>query len=198
MKQVFIYVLIDPNTREVRYVGKTIWPTKRIFGHLKDSKNSHKKNWVAALLSGNQKPIFEIVDMAGEHNWESVEKSYITAFRALGCKLTNLAEGGNGPHGVCRTEETRRLLGFQKLGTRNPRFGKPGTLLGKHPSLVTRKKMSQSHLGLQVGEKNGMFGKPGSNLGRKFSPDWCAKISAAKKLHYEKKRQEAILAEMWR
>jgi hypothetical protein len=56
----YIYALIDPRTDEVRYIGKSIEPNKRLKSHIyassyinDSSYNSHKSNWIRKLLSEN-------------------------------------------------------------------------------------------------------------------------------------------------
>ncbi len=43
----YIYTLSDPNTNEVRYVGKTINIKRRYKQHLYDKRQtSHKNSWI--------------------------------------------------------------------------------------------------------------------------------------------------------
>jgi len=56
--------------------------------------------------------------------------------------------------GIKRSQETIEKLRQQKLGANNPRYGKPGTMLGKKSSKEERQRMSASHIGIQAGEKN--------------------------------------------
>jgi len=55
---------------------------------------------------------------------------------------------------------------WDNSGENNPMFGKRGENnhnFGKHPSEETKKRMSDSHIGLQAGENHPMFGKIGEN-----------------------------------
>ena len=65
---VFIYVLIDPTTLEIRYVGKTKNCYQRFRHHLVASANpkSHKRNWIKSLQSQGLKPIMNIIDEVKE------------------------------------------------------------------------------------------------------------------------------------
>lgn len=51
MDKVYIYSLEDPETGEIRYVGKANNIKSRFYGHLneKGGKNTHKKNWINFL-----------------------------------------------------------------------------------------------------------------------------------------------------
>jgi hypothetical protein len=53
-----IYGLIDPNTKELRYIGKTKNLKDRIYNHYKKEKlkpNTYKNNWLKSLLKLNQR-----------------------------------------------------------------------------------------------------------------------------------------------
>jgi|SRR5688572_3148924 len=56
--------------------------------------------------------------------------------------------------GIKRSRETIEKLRQKKLGSNNPRYGKPGTRLGKKASKEEKQRMSISHIGIQAGEKN--------------------------------------------
>jgi DNA-binding CsgD family transcriptional regulator len=98
MKNVIIYTLSDPFTKNVRYIGKTNCIKKRLNSHICKSnllKNTHKNNWIKNLLSVNSKPIIEIIDEVSINEWEFWEKYWIAQFKAWGFKLTNLTDGGD-------------------------------------------------------------------------------------------------------
>lgn len=98
--KVFIYVLIDPKTDEVRYVGKTNSLSKRLYNHIstarKNKSKSHKNNWINGLLNESLSPKIEIIDEVPEDMWEIFEIYWIDQFRQWGFKLTNVCEGGEG------------------------------------------------------------------------------------------------------
>lgn len=55
-----VYHLIDPNTRTVKYIGKSTNPAARHRQHIQESQerqNTAKKQWIHQLLSQNQQPI---------------------------------------------------------------------------------------------------------------------------------------------
>lgn len=94
-----IYVLIDPDTKEVRYVGKTNNPKERLKAHLNKArdKGTHKRNWLNKLRKERKKPLFEIVDEVDIEKWKEREKHWIDHFISMGCNLVNdMSCIGNG------------------------------------------------------------------------------------------------------
>lgn len=96
-KTTFIYILKDPITNEVRYVGKSNKPKYRYNNHYKCvGNNKHKINWIILLKKDNLKPILEIIDEVKIDEWKEKEKLYIKKYIDMGCKLVNCTEGGDG------------------------------------------------------------------------------------------------------
>ena len=62
----YIYILIDPITLDIRYVGKSVNPEVRLRRHLSEArcskKKSHRVHWLKSLLECNVKPKIEIID----------------------------------------------------------------------------------------------------------------------------------------
>lgn len=90
-----------------------------------------------------------VLDEVPDYCWKEIEQSYIRVFRALGMRLTNLLDGGEGfssgdkhprPHlgkkwpaeiirrqaearrGLKRTPETRAKIAAKLMGNKNGRF----------------------------------------------------------------------------
>ena len=95
MSAVYIYGLKDPRTNEIRYVGKTNNPRRRLEFHLamKDV-NRHKVNWLEDLKRDGAKPVMVILEQTDDKNWGKREKYWIATGRASGWPLTNIADGG--------------------------------------------------------------------------------------------------------
>ena len=89
-----IYVLCDPDTCEIRYVGKTANVKKRYSSHCHPSYRSPTPcaRWVNKLKKENKKPLLFVLEWAV--NWEYSEKKWISDFREEGANLLNLHEGG--------------------------------------------------------------------------------------------------------
>lgn len=102
-KPVYIYILIDPNNNEVRYVGRSVNPKKRFRRHLKEARDgtrSHKKAWIRSLLMKEQKPLLKVVEcVPPELKWEPREQYWIVHYRRNGANLTNMTQGGDGSIG---------------------------------------------------------------------------------------------------
>ena len=63
-KRHYIYHLVDPNTRQIKYVGNSVNPKGRLRVHVQDAttrQNTEKKVWIKALLNRGQSPILVIV-----------------------------------------------------------------------------------------------------------------------------------------
>lgn len=154
MNTTFIYVLIDPNTKEVRYVGKSNNPKRRYYKHCSRSKkNTHKVNWINGLLNENKKPELQIIDEVPVEDWVFWESYWISQFRTWGFCLTNHTDGGDGA--------TFSNSGSFKKGQKAWNFGQKLSdeakehlrqcNLGKKASKETRDKMSKTRKGVKPG-----------------------------------------------
>lgn len=91
-----IYGLIDPRTREIRYVGKT---NKAIQHRLRDHclpadliENTHKNNWIKELFAENLDPEVVLLSRCEDDEWVVTEQQWIELFP----NLTNMTPGGDG------------------------------------------------------------------------------------------------------
>ena len=95
MTDIYIYGLQDPTTNEIRYVGKTNNPKKRLMFHLYcNDTNKHKSNWIMSLKKTGTKPNLLILEKTNEIEWEEREKHWIKYGRDNGWRLTNICDGG--------------------------------------------------------------------------------------------------------
>jgi len=171
-----IYGLIDPRTKELRYIGMSSTGLKRPKTHLNPStynkSNTYVYCWIKSLVKENLQPEIMVIDECSSYiELQDLEIFYINYFKAIGCKLTNLREGGLGgkygekqapeiiakrnatkksnnklPHKM--SEESRLKISLiQKGQIRNPR------------SEYTKLKISLANRGAN----NGMYGKPAIN-----------------------------------
>jgi len=99
----FIYGLTDPETGEMRYVGKSNNPKVRYRYHLKDkSTNPHKTAWIHKLTERGLKPNLIILEETTSEQWEERERYWIKHYRDEGAPLVNILEGGASfPVKVC-------------------------------------------------------------------------------------------------
>ena len=114
--KVKIYKLIDPNTLEVRYIGRTVQTlNKRLNGHLskarKKRSNTYIQNWLLSLIQNKQKPLIEfITEIIGWSESYKFEQALISEFIRNGYNLVNLHDRGEG--GIMRiiTDEQKRKI----------------------------------------------------------------------------------------
>lgn len=113
-----IYALIDPDTNQVRYVGKSIRPELRLQNHMNDVSNCHRSHWLQSLKRKGAMPRMVILEtIEGEWPWQEVERFWIKRGRALGWPLTNNTAGGDGVDGL--PEEARERLRSAWLGRKH-------------------------------------------------------------------------------
>src|ERR1035437_1201514 len=169
-----IYALIHPETREIRYVGKTQRTTKaRYSQHLYDSKKkiNHLYNWWRTLEGLIPEMITLEVDPL---DIDEAETRWILKGKSEGWPLTNMTPGGEGSClGHIVTPETRA-----KISAANK--GKPGLNLGKPVSEVTREKLRQKMLGRKHSDE-AKAKMAISQKGRIVSDETRAKLSVANK-----------------
>ena len=138
----FLYKLIDPITKEIKYIVYTKRPKTRLWEHIRDAKvgiKTYKCDWIRSLILKNQKPIIEIIS-----NYESQDKAaneeirLIKGLRESGYKLTNLTEGGDGQRGT-KLKKNHPLIYWNK---------------GKKMSDYSKKKLSDSKKGINFTEEH--------------------------------------------
>lgn len=100
MKMTFIYLLRDPVTKEVRYIGKANDIKQRFRAHCNPArarnKNTHKFNWIKSLTRQGLRPELEIIEEVPIKAWKERERYWVKHYRKLGNKLTNATSGGDG------------------------------------------------------------------------------------------------------
>ena len=92
---VYIYGLVDQRDKRVRYVGKSITPSARLYAHLSAKGiNPIKDAWLDELKSQGLKPELKIIDKCKAYEWQFREMFWIKEYRKKENDLTNLADGG--------------------------------------------------------------------------------------------------------
>lgn len=97
----FIYGLKDPETLELKYIGKTSGTLKRRLGaHISATKRKNKKNilqaWIQSILNKNLKPLIEIIEECDDIKLNLREIYWISYYRNLNYNLKNINNGGDG------------------------------------------------------------------------------------------------------
>lgn len=95
---VYIYALLDPDTNEVRYVGKTTNMKMRNTQHFSTClKGTDKKSkWIASLREQGKRPKMIPLEECAIDTWVEAEKRWIAHYRLSSKSLTNVSSGGNG------------------------------------------------------------------------------------------------------
>ena len=82
-----IYKLLDPKTKEIKYIGKTINSLEtRLIGHmtqliLSNPRFSEKNEWISSLLKEGYCPIIELIELVNEKQSKEKEKYWINYYR---------------------------------------------------------------------------------------------------------------------
>jgi hypothetical protein len=93
---VYIYALLDEETRQIRYVGYSADPARRVRGHWKDrgkvaARNSRHSAWLCSLSGPPGYFILQVVPWDQRH---AVEKHWTDLFRQVpGADLLNICSG---------------------------------------------------------------------------------------------------------
>lgn len=109
-----IYVLAEPDTRVIRYVGATtVAPCDRLRGHLREARRSasrcHRLEWLRSLHSP---PVVWTLETCVDATWEEREKFWIRFLRACGYDLVNTAKGGGGAARPLTQEQRDKIPKF--------------------------------------------------------------------------------------
>ena len=117
-----IYVILHPETREIRYVGMTRDPKRRFREHCNGGHSQVVHRWIQNLTS---LPIIKIHEVVPVIEGREREKFWISHFRNLGLNLLNQTDGGEtgnkkqrgyrGPHKLL-SPETREKIRISHLG----------------------------------------------------------------------------------
>lgn len=119
-RPVYIYALVDPRTQEIRYIGQSVNPEKRLRdGHLCkpyiDAK-SYKNHWLKELIALGLRPTIAILETTDEEHYEEREQFWIAKMRSDGIPITNLTDGGDGTRGNVPSPETIEKRRVKLLG----------------------------------------------------------------------------------
>lgn len=107
-----IYALLEPDTGDIRYIGKANDSLKRFKRHMRDRvrRDYPLYRWINKLVREGREPDMIVLEVT--EDWRSAERRLIEVSRARGCRLLNVAEGGDDPY--CspeqRSENGKRLV----------------------------------------------------------------------------------------
>lgn len=104
-----IYLLRDPITYQVRYIGKGE-PAHRLANHIglaRQGKLGAKFDWIRDLMAIGTAPIVESIEIVTNDNWKEREQYWIKYYREQGAPLTNASIGGEGASGFKHSLEEK-------------------------------------------------------------------------------------------
>lgn len=85
-----IYVLTDPDTLEVRYVGQAINPYVRFAQHLSTQTSLPMYKWVGSLKAEGKSPRMFVIDHVPSEDADFREQEYIHEYTEAGARLFNV------------------------------------------------------------------------------------------------------------
>jgi len=124
MSEFIVYGLIDPDTFDIRYIGKSITGLKRANEHrkpasLKNDGNTPKANWIRKLKNNGKDYFTTILYNLGNCQFDKTtindilykkEQELINYYNILGYNLTNRQDGGPGSPGRILSEESKKKM----------------------------------------------------------------------------------------
>ncbi len=97
---VTIYALCEPDTDEVRYIGRSTNPRIRLYAHeghaRQGTRHVPSSEWVRGLLALGKKPLLRVLEVVAVNEAAAAEQRAIAAYRSAGCRLLNATHNGGG------------------------------------------------------------------------------------------------------
>jgi hypothetical protein len=184
--EAYIYALIDPDTNEIRYVGRTKDLSKRYSRHLIESQlpqsKTHKHNWIRKILKNGKKPLIRVLEKVPYEHCIETEQKWIASLKSGGL-LTNSSDGGDGL--INPSSETRNRMStaqkkyWESLST-TARAEKINILTRQYRTPEGRLSARLRRLGRRTPEETKIKISQ-KNKGKKISTETKIKISIAKK-----------------
>lgn len=94
----YIYELKDPNTNEIKYVGKSYQPVRRLQQHITERKTKPNRplcDWIDNLILENKLPILQILQKCSKEISRKIEKEHIKKYRQSILNISDKSSGMN-------------------------------------------------------------------------------------------------------
>jgi predicted kinase len=149
---IYIYGLIDPDTRKIRYIGKSVRPKERLQNQMNELSNCHRSHWLQELKRNGKRPYqITLQELEDSEPWQEWEKAWIKHGRESGWPLTNNTDGGDG---VCNLPvETRQRMARVWLGRKHSAESLERLRIARAQRITTdetRKRISAAMAGRQI------------------------------------------------
>lgn len=182
-----VYTLSDPETQEIRYVGVTHHPNSRLAEHLskarKNREGNHRSCWIRSLLAKGLEPVFTRIEDGEGSEWALREQHWIAHYKALGLRLVNATEGGEGTLGYSPTPEARALKAEMAKTVHT----------GRKRSEESKARMAESQRKRFAWEQEQGITRRGKAV---YSPERLKRMSDAQKGHKWTPEQHAKMAKL--
>lgn len=197
-RETYIYAL-ESNDGDIRYIGKSNNPKRRLSTHIKESTKhtlTHKQAWINSLIKLGELPKLSILDTVNYEEWELWERYYISLYKSWGFNLTNSTQGGDGK---CSDnhEVVKKMTATLKEGYRTKRIvvwnkgtkGGSKWNVGLTRSEETKRKISESKKLYfsenEVWNKGLKTGLTSWNSGKEFGEETKIKMRLGSKRYRE-------------
>ena len=179
----------------------------------KPKDKTHRAQWVRSLRSLGLYPVCAVLEEGADPGYEDAERRWIVFYREQGIILTNGTDGGEGATNHVKSDELRKWLSESKKGIRRPpevieRIRATKLLRGQTQKQINALRIvSEGNIGRKQprhavemraemlrGKSWGTHGEKVRQLvsvrfkGIPKSPEQRAKMSAARRLWWERKR----------
>ncbi len=187
----FIYLLRDPRTALVRYVGQTTNINRRLITHLSKGRrpvrSTRVADWIAELLAEGLKPILDEMILVAETK-EQADRFERDQIQRHAGALLNLQSGGQSGYAVHET--TREKMREMKLGkAQSPEHvrKRADAMRGHKVGVETRERIAASKRG-KPRDAETRAKLSAANLGKQPSEQTKAKLREAQRLRRLRER----------
>lgn len=193
-KSAYIYGLFDPETLEIRYVGKAVDPDGRLYRHLyySETEDFPKARWIRKLKAAGKEPRMQILEKVPDFIWACTEIKWIAYFKSQGARLLNIDEGGAGwGLGQKHTEATKSKMSKAAKARIYPGWQDKMSQarLGHPVHESTRKKLREKFKGRKLNHESGeTISARQKALWAALSPEERARRSAVARQGLARKR----------